>query len=218
MIDRRDFLKVSAAACFRPQDAVLADGVVELRNYLLTPGSRGAFTALFEKTFVDSQEALGTHILGVFEDLNAPDRFVWMRGWTDMAVRLKALTGFYGGELWKAHRNEANAMILDSDDVYLLKPGAPACWPKGLGGMGAAMLAVDVYAHDTIDESMVAAAQAAPGFVAQFVSHEAKNDFPRLPVHSDRVVVFVRRFDAVGSPDAVITSVVPVRRHRLTAR
>jgi hypothetical protein len=37
-------------------------------------------------------------------------------------------------------------------------------------------------------------------------------------VHSDRVVVFVRRFDAVGSPDAVITSVVPVRRHRLTAR
>ena len=226
MIERRAFLQVAAAAaCFRPEDAPLAGSVVELRNYLLTPGSREAFTGLFERLFIESQEAVGSHILGIFQDLNAPDRFVWMRGWKDMAARLRGLTDFYGGPLWKAHRSEANAMILDSDDVYLLRPtGVPLCWPKAPGAaLGAAaksnaMFAVDVYARDTLAQpELTAVPGSAPQLVAQLVSHEASNDFPRLPVHSDKVIVFVRRFDAVGTPDPIITTVVPVRRHRLVA-
>ena len=65
---------------------------------------RDTLIHLFDREFVESQEALGMHIIGQFRDLDNPDRFVWLRGFPDMARRAEALQAFYGGPVWKAPR------------------------------------------------------------------------------------------------------------------
>jgi hypothetical protein len=98
--------------------------VVELRQYTLHPGQRDVLISLFDREFVESQEAVGMTVLGQFRDLDDPDRFVWLRGFDDMPHRAEALGRFYGGPIWKAHREQANATMIDSDDVLLLRPGS----------------------------------------------------------------------------------------------
>ena len=61
-------------------------------------------------------------VVGTFRDLDNPDRFVWLRSFADMSAREAALNGFYNGPVWKAHRAVANATMVDSDNVFLLRP------------------------------------------------------------------------------------------------
>ncbi len=82
--------------------AALATGVLELRQYTLHPQGRDALIEVFEAHFIDSQEAVGAQVLGSFRDLDDPDRFVWLRGFADMATRADGLTRFYGGPVWRA--------------------------------------------------------------------------------------------------------------------
>lgn len=42
-----------------------------------------------------------------------------------MTSRAKALNDFYSGPVWKAHRQAANATMIDSDNVLLLRPAFP---------------------------------------------------------------------------------------------
>src|SRR3954451_8369173 len=95
--------------------------LVELRQYTLHEGQRDVLINLFEREFIESQEALGMKVLGTFTDLDRPDRFVWLRGFKDMDSRLAGETSFYGGPVWQAHRGEANATMIDSDNVLLLR-------------------------------------------------------------------------------------------------
>jgi quinol monooxygenase YgiN len=99
--------------------------VLELRQYTLRPGGRDVLIELFERELTGPQEAAGMRLYGQFRDLDDPDRFVWLRGFPDMAARAGALAEFYGGPVWRAHREAANATMLDSDDVLLLRPAAP---------------------------------------------------------------------------------------------
>lgn len=99
--------------------------VIELRQYTLYPGQRDVLIELFDREFVESQEATGMAVLGQFRDLDDPDRFVWLRGFDDMPSRAEALGRFYGGPVWKEHRDRANATMIDSDNVLLLRPAAP---------------------------------------------------------------------------------------------
>ncbi len=101
-----------------------AHPIVELRQYTLLPGRRDVLIELFDREFVTGQEAEGMAIIGQFRDLDRDDRFVWMRGFPDMASGLNSLTAFYGGESWKAHRSAANATMLDVSDVLRLHPVA----------------------------------------------------------------------------------------------
>nr|AYM52439.1 NIPSNAP family containing protein [Corallococcus sp.] len=96
--------------------------VLELRQYTLHPGQRDVLISLFERAFIESQEATGMHVIGQFRDEDRPDRFVWLRGFRDMASRREALSAFYGGPVWKEHRNAANVTMQDSDNVLLLRP------------------------------------------------------------------------------------------------
>src|SRR5262245_23922182 len=96
--------------------------IYELRQYTLHPDQRDVLIELFEREFVESQEALGMRLVGTFRDLDDPDRFVWIRGFPDMETRRQALTDFYYGPVWKAHAAAANATMIDSDDVLLLRP------------------------------------------------------------------------------------------------
>jgi NIPSNAP len=106
--------------------------ILELRQYTLHPGRRDELIELFERELVESQEAVGMEVAGHFRDLDDPDRFVWLRGFADLAARLAGLTAFYGGPVWQAHRGAANATMIDSDDVRLLgeaRPGSGLSWP-----------------------------------------------------------------------------------------
>jgi hypothetical protein len=83
---------------------------------------RDVLIELFDREFVETQEALGMCIIGQFRDLDNPDRFIWLRGFPDMASRARALQTFYGGPVWKAYREAANATMIDTDNVLLLRP------------------------------------------------------------------------------------------------
>src|SRR5215212_5421450 len=111
--------------------------VVELRQYVLKPGARGTLVAIFEAEFVESQKELGIAIGGIFEDCDDPDRFVWMRGFASMEERKDALTAFYfGSAAWKRHGPAANATMVDSDDVLLLRPTVPPVLAPPAAGDG----------------------------------------------------------------------------------
>ena len=104
--------------------------IVELRQYTLHDGKRDVLIDLFEREFVESQEALGMKVIGTFTDIDRPNRFVWLRGFRDMDSRLAGLTSFYGGPVWQGHRNEANATMVDSDNVLLLHAPDHAAEPS----------------------------------------------------------------------------------------
>ena len=104
--------------------------VVELRQYTLRPGQREVLIELFERELIEPQEAVGMQILGQFRDLDRPDRFVWLRGFSDMESRAAGAHRF----LWRSGvgsmGSAANATMIDSDDVLLLRPAAQ---PAGSG-------------------------------------------------------------------------------------
>lgn len=188
--------------------------VVELRQYTLHPGQRNVLIELFDRAFVETQEAEGMRVLGQFRDLDEPDRFVWLRGFRDMAERARALGAFYGGPVWKAHRQAANATMVDSDDVLLLRPVRPGLGfsIEGLERPGPA--STDVTKRLVI--GTVCSFGAAPGqdffdffehelaplfkaagatIVGQFVTEDSPNTFPALPVREgEQVFVFFSTF------------------------
>lgn len=102
--------------------ALPGPALVELRQYTLHPGRRDELVALFEREFCETQEDAGIHVIGQFRDLDDPDCFVWLRGFDDMDQRRQALERFYGGPVWQTHRDAANATMIDSDNVLLLRP------------------------------------------------------------------------------------------------
>jgi hypothetical protein len=192
--------------------------VIELRDYTLYPGQRDVLIELFEREFIESQEALGMRVIGQFRDLDRPDHFVWLRGFADMAQRRRGLESFYGGPVWQAHRQVANATMVDSDDVRLLRYARPA-WalasprlqrPRvdddeafdALAGHGPA------HAHGGLLLAICTLASAAGGGFARrferealprlrdagampvtaFETETATNDFPKLPVRTDAPV------------------------------
>ena len=71
--------------------------LVELRQYTLKGGRRDALIELFQASFVEPQAEAGAPVLGTFRDLEDPDRFVWLRGFSGMDQRKAALEAFYGG-------------------------------------------------------------------------------------------------------------------------
>jgi hypothetical protein len=188
--------------------------IVELRQYTLHAGQRDRLIDLFEREFIESQEALGISVIGQFRDRDDPNRFVWLRGFPSMAVRGEALAAFYGGPAWQAHREAANATMLDSANVLLLRPA-----PDG-SGFALAERSDDGISEDRAAESVVVATihyldqDAADGFtrffatammptivaaggriLATLTTESAGNNFPRLPVREgENVFVWFCRF------------------------
>ncbi|MBB6187755.1 NIPSNAP family protein [Rhodanobacter sp. MP7CTX1] len=200
---------VATAAC-----AASFCPIVELRQYTLHPGKRNILIELFEREFVETQEAVGMTLIGQFRDLDDPDRFVWLRGFADMPSRALALAAFYGGPAWQTHRDAANATMIDSDNVLLLRPlDVPT------GFISDANNRHSHGSHD-IDEELVVitlwygAAPAIEGFAnyfarqiapllaecaaplaASFVTEYSSNSFPALPVREgEHVLVGVACF------------------------
>jgi hypothetical protein len=188
--------------------------VVELRQYTLHPQRFDGFVALFDREFVESQEAVGITVIGQFRDLDDPDRFVWLRGFPDMASRAQALEAFYGGALWKSLREEANANFIDTDNVLLLKPvSADASFhlaglqraPVGSVATTQQLVVATIWSIDPTDANAFAGwferevkpslADAGIAPAAWFVTERARNTFPKLPVREgEQVLVWVGTF------------------------
>jgi hypothetical protein len=97
--------------------------VLELRNYLLKPNCAHKFSDYFSRHFVNPMIELGGYTLGQFKLKDVHDRFIWLRGFSDMDTRLKFLNDFYvDSAVWKEFGPGANDMMLNSDNVYLLRP------------------------------------------------------------------------------------------------
>lgn len=196
--------------------------IVELRQYTLRPGRRDDLIGLFERELIAPQEAAGMALVGQFRDVDDPDRFVWLRGFSDMRTRAEALGRFYQGPAWRQHRDEANATMVDSDDVLLLRPAGPQsgfpapgaprpsaghlCAPRSL------ITAAICHRDRPFDEAFadfftrqvapaLRRAGAAPLAILQ--TEPAENTYPALPVRTgENVFVWFSRFDDPGALDA----------------
>jgi hypothetical protein len=91
----------------------------------LQPSACDDFVRLFESDLLDPQDAAGMNVLGQFRDVDRPNMFIWIRAFVDMKSRYDALDAFYGGPVWAEHRDAANELMIDSDDVLLMEPGEP---------------------------------------------------------------------------------------------
>ncbi|QPC93790.1 NIPSNAP family protein [Mesorhizobium sp. INR15] len=201
----------------KPDD--LASPIVELRQYTLKPGQRDTLIDIFDGNLIEGQEQAGMTIIGQFRDLDRPNMFVWMRGFAGMEARKTALTAFYGGPIWAEHRNAANATMIDSDDVLLLRPA----WPQAGFDLSDAQRTMleDSSANNVLAGLVViqihhlrpgAEADFASRFAAEavsvltahgarllaaFATEHAENSFPRLPVRaSENVFISVIGLDS----------------------
>lgn len=184
--------------------AVETSPVVELRQYTLHPGKRDVLMSLFEKKFVAPQEELGIHVHGEFSDMNDPNRFVWLRGFRSMEERPAALEAFYGGPAWKANRTEANATMVDSDNVLLLQPADGEGFTLARK-MTATMVATVYLLQSPVDASFMryfkervapVVTQAGAKPVAQLKTLAARNNFPKLPIREgENAFVWFAAFD-----------------------
>ncbi|HSE13017.1 MAG TPA: NIPSNAP family protein, partial [Rudaea sp.] len=203
--------------------------IVELRQYTLVPGRFDDFARLFDDEFVDPLEAAGMTVIGQFRDLDDPNRFVWLRGFRDMGSRADSLEAFYGGPIWKARRDAANANFTDTDNVLLLRP---ATTDSGVDLDGLHRAAIG--AHDDRDRGLVVVtvyglddsnAKSFPAWyerelgpalerggiavAAAFETEPSPNNFPRLPVREgERVFVWVARFADRERGDAALRALM----------
>jgi NIPSNAP len=208
--------------------------IVELRQYTLHPWKRDILIDLFDREFVEPQEAVGIKVIGQFRDLDRPDRFVWLRGFRDMTSRAKALTDFYSGPVWKAHREAANATMIDSDNVLLLRPAVPT------SGFFAGKYEATSMGSDEVPTSFVVATiyyfegPVAPDFInffehtlkpmvatlgatvsAYFVTENSENTFPALPVRAgENVFVWFATFQDSAAYENYVAALSQSKRWR----
>lgn len=211
----------------KQQDSLTTDApsgpypIAELRDYTLHPGQRDVLIDVFERHFIETQEELGMAVLAHFRDLDRPDRFVWFRGFPSMDARGESLPAFYlYGEAWRTHRDTANATMIDSDNVLLLREAWPGAGlddngarpPIGAAGEDKIRVLVTAYSFaspvdarrlELLRERLLPAARAAGAqLLAAYATEYAANNFPRLPVREgEHVFVWVAAFadaDAYG--------------------
>ena len=178
--------------------------VLELRNYLLKPNMADAFGNYFNNHFVQPMTELGGYTLGQFKMSGVNDRFIWLRGFTDMSTRVKFLNDFYvHSPVWKEFGSGANDMMINSDNVYLLRPlNNNKNSKEQSDGINSNLLktdkgviVVDFYiCNSTLDKVINLFNSAYVPFLktldihnsSLWVSEMSENDFPRLPAFQDK--------------------------------
>jgi hypothetical protein len=187
--------------------------LLELRQYTLRPGQRDTLIDLFDGSLVEPQEAAGMAILGQFRDLEDPDRFVWLRGFPSLERRALSLQAFYGGPVWRKHAAAANATMMDSDDVLLLRPVRGSLSSSPSPGVWL----FEVYLGQVpFDAPALAAGLDA---LACFTTAYVPNTFPALPVREDEhAFVWCRRYETRASLEDHLPHVDALRLPSLVGR
>ena len=140
-----------------------------------------------------------------------------------MPARASALAEFYGGPVWKAHRETANETMIDSDNVLLLRPLVPSHGPvvisrpakETIPGFPTSLIVVTVYSfrNSSADfqrffESTLRPELVRHGVVvlATMTTETAANNFPRLPVREgETAFVWMATFDSAETWRAIST-------------
>ena len=192
---------------------VAENSVFELRQYTLYGGQRDTLISLFEKNFIEPQEAVGAHVVGTFRDIDDPDRFVWIRGFRDMPTRQQSLQDFYGSSPeWNIHKKEANATMIDSDNVLLLRAlsSQPKFAQTVTNAPGSdAVYGVTIYylaGVDTVQFARFFDLTVLPHLntlgahpMATLATNDMPNNFPRLPVREhDGVFLWIARWPNIA--------------------
>jgi hypothetical protein len=176
--------------------------IIEFRRYTTKPGERQHFAEYFDNFFPEAFEQLGAIAFGEFSERNKPDGFTWLRGFHTKFDRAIVNGAFYYGPLWREHSKRINDLLMDSDNVLLLRPFRPergipvlpAVDPvkekDGAHGVVVALVLATKTGH--IDEL---AARAEPLFARYrdagareagwLVTADVPNNFPQLPVRAD---------------------------------
>jgi hypothetical protein len=203
--------------------------LIELRQYLLHPGRRDTLINLFDRELVETQEAVGMDVLGQFRDPQRPDYFVWFRGFPDMAARHDSLVAFYDGPVWAKHQDAANATMIDSDNVMLLRAvtehdALPTHRPNQRGTRTPTGLVVVVAEYvEHVNEATIASfkSEVIPELhrsgcrsLGVYATKAAPNTYTRLPVRTDRAIVWIGAIDTEDS-STVRHAITPVaERHQ----
>lgn len=180
--------------------------VMEIRNYVLQPHMTQHFIDNFEANFITTLEAAGMAVLGQFRVMDAPDRFVWLRGYPDMEARRVSLHAFYDGPVWQKLCKFTNSMLVDSDHVHLLRPcgetsallggvtveSVAAELAAGTISSDTGLIVIDFY-HAQHQELIEQVREVYQGVQVRgvFVSEMQPNTYPRLPVIQDPDLVVV---------------------------
>lgn len=201
--------------------------IVELRDYTLVAGRRDEFVELYEREFVESQMERGIDLIGTFRDADRANHFVWFRAFPDAAARAKSLDAFYTSDVWKRHREAANACIVDSDNVLQLKPAwsssgfAPCAAPpsRGAGEVREMVVATIFHFAEPVSGAFIAAfheTHQEGKSLATLITDPQPNSFPRLPVREgENVLVHVALFQDARSARA---AAIPVELERQVMR
>ncbi len=132
-----------------------------------------------------------------------------------MPSRAQALKDFYGGPVWKAHREAANATMIDSVNVLLLHPATPTSGfsfgnkerPRaGANEARSELIVATIYYFDApVDAGLVeffgktvkpAVIGSGATVLAFLVTDHSENTFPALPVREgENVFVWFARFN-----------------------
>ncbi len=176
--------------------------VVELRRYVIKPGERENFANSFESYFPESFEQLGAIAVGDSLERKNQSNFLWIRGFHNMDDRAKINALFYYGPLWKEHKATLNSLMIDSDNVLLLKPVDPERPIRMLpavdpvrekdGAHGLGIVQIFQVKKDRVEEFVAVARTAFQAYTeagAQEVGFletlDAANNFPQLPIRTD---------------------------------
>ncbi len=188
--------------------------LIELRQYVLYPGKRDVLIDMFERNFIEPQEAAGMTIVGTFREPEHPSHFVWLRGFTDMESRAKGLHDFYSGPVWQANRAIANPLLEDNDNVLLLREAAPGSGfapdatprpPMGATALPGGLIVATIYYlkapprdgfTDFFARDMAPALKAADiPLLASFVPETSPNNFPTLKIREgENLFVWFSKF------------------------
>ncbi len=175
---------------------------IELRRYTVKEGERVHFAQYFESYFPEAFQQLGAIAAGSFFERDHSNGFTWIRGFHTLDDRAVANAAFYYGPLWAEHRDTLNHLIVDSDNVMLLRPLTP---DRGIpilpavdpvtepgGAQGVVVAQIFALKPDSIEkfsqasESVFASYRNAGARDAGIlVSLDVANNFPQLPVRTD---------------------------------
>jgi hypothetical protein len=176
--------------------------VVEFRRYTIKEGEREHFAQYFESYFPEAFEQLGAVAAGAFFERKKSSGFTWIRGFHTIDARAVVNSAFYYGPAWKEHKKTLNDLIIDSDNVLLLRALTPeravvilpAVDPVTEVNGAQGVMVAQVFAVKT--GGVDSFARLAEPVFAQYrtagareagvlVTLDVPNNFPQLPVRTD---------------------------------
>jgi hypothetical protein len=175
--------------------------VIEFRRYTIKEGEREHFAEYFDY-FPEAFQQMGAIVFGQFFERKNPVGFTWMRGFKNTDARAIINSSFYYGPLWREHASTMNSLMVDSNNVLLLRPVTtargvpvlPAVDPikerKGAQGVVVAQIfavqpnSVDAFARQA-EETFASYRAAGAREAGVLVTLDVPNNFPQLPVRMD---------------------------------